>query len=109
MPSLPILPIAYRLLHSNPRIKILVLYNPFSGTRKSPAIVATIVRPLLQALGAWGLTFEVVETQAARHAVTIAKDVAASAAAAADVIVCVSGDGIIHEVVNGLYEGGGAA
>ena len=53
------------------------------------------------------MTFEVVETQAARHAVAIAKDAAAAAAAAADVIVCVSGDGIIHEVVNGLYEGGG--
>jgi len=81
--------------------------NPLSGTRKSPAIVATIVRPLLQALGAWGLTFEVVETRAARHAVQIARD--AAAAAAADIIVCVSGDGIVHEVANGLFslEGGG--
>ncbi len=31
----------------------------YAGTRKSPGIVQTIVQPLLNALGEWGLTFEV--------------------------------------------------
>jgi hypothetical protein len=36
--------------------------------------------------------FQIIETQAAKHAVSIART------SSADVIACVSGDGIVHEV-----------
>jgi hypothetical protein len=43
------------------------------GTRKSPEIVETIVEPVLRALQEWGVTFDVIRTEASKHAVSIAR------------------------------------
>lgn len=80
--------------------KILVLVNPFSGRRKAAANWV-IAKELLDKAY---IDMTIIETQRAGHAYDIVHlelkqdDY--------DGIVTVSGDGLIHEVVNGLYRRG---
>lgn len=81
-----------------PRLrKVLVLVNPFSGQRQA-ARSWEIARPILEKAH---IEMKVVMTERAGHAYDIVhQDLKPGDY---DGIVTVSGDGLIHEVVNGLY------
>jgi sphingosine kinase len=80
-----------------PKRKILVLINPFSG-RRMAAANWLIARPILEKAY---LDMTVIETQRANHAYEIVQNEIKQGDY--DGIVTVSGDGLIHEVVNGLF------
>ncbi|SJL00596.1 uncharacterized protein ARMOST_03909 [Armillaria ostoyae] len=75
------------------RVKVLV--NPHGGTRKGAAIFTKTVEPVLRA---GGCTLDVQYTTHSNHAYEIAKVLPLEY----DAIVTVSGDGLIHEVMNGF-------
>ena len=76
---------------------ILVIVNPFGGRRNAKKIFKRKARPLLMASG---FDFDVTYTKYPGHAVKIARTMDISRY---DTIACASGDGIPHEVINGLY------
>ncbi|KAK0239940.1 ATP-NAD kinase-like domain-containing protein [Armillaria nabsnona] len=75
------------------RVKVLV--NPHGGTRKGAAIFTKTVEPVLRA---GGCALDVQYTTHSNHAYEIAKVLPLEY----DAIVTVSGDGLIHEVMNGF-------
>ncbi|XP_073002189.1 sphingoid long-chain bases kinase 1-like isoform X1 [Typha latifolia] len=77
--------------------KILVILNPRSGHGRSSKVFHSKVEPIFKLAG---FKMEVVNTTSAGHAKTIASTVDYSTCP--DGIVCVGGDGIINEVLNGL-------
>lgn len=77
--------------------RLLVLVNPFSGTKKALRVWEGVTRPVLEAAGVEHVTVR--ETEHAGHAGEIAAELDLEAY---DAVVCVSGDGLLHEVVNGL-------
>lgn len=76
---------------------LLVIINPFGGKRTAKKIFKRKARPLLQACG---FEFDVQYTKYPGHAIEIAKHLNLDKY---DTIACASGDGIPHEVINGLY------
>ena len=80
-----------------PKRKILVLINPFSGRRQAAANWL-IARPILEKAH---VEMKVIETERANHAYEIVHNDLKQGDY--DGIVTVSGDGLIHEVVNGLF------
>ena len=77
--------------------KLLVLVNPFSGTRQA-AVSWGIAEPILEKAH---VTMKVVMTERAGHAYDIvSQDIKIGDY---DGIVTVSGDGLIHEIVNAIY------
>ena len=89
---------AVHAAHGDPaeRAPVLVLVNPFSGTRRGEAIWREACQPLCDAAG---LRTEVVVTTHAGHARAVAHalDLARYSA-----VATVGGDGILNEVLNGL-------
>lgn len=83
-----------------------MLLNPNSGHRKAGSLYRRVVAP---ALSGAGIRVVVRETQHVRHAQDIAAQLSAEQVAAIDGIVCVGGDGVFHEAMNGLLEARGAA
>ncbi|KAG8217916.1 ATP-NAD kinase-like domain-containing protein [Butyriboletus roseoflavus] len=79
----------------NPSKALKVLINPHGGPGKAPYIFAQKVEPILRAAGC---TLDVTLTTRAGHATEIAQNVELTF----DALVVVSGDGLVHEVVNGL-------
>lgn len=79
------------------RRKILVLVNPFSG-RRLAARNWEIAKPILEKAY---IEMNVIMTERAGHAYDIVNQELKPGDY--DGIVTVSGDGLIHEVVNGLY------
>lgn len=77
---------------------ILILINPNGGQGKASDIFDKDIKPVLQAAH---VTLEIIETKYSGHARDIAKDLDISKY---DLIVCCSGDGIPHEVINGFYQ-----
>ncbi len=77
--------------------KILVLVNPFSG-RRMAARNWEIARPILEKAY---IDMKVIMTERAGHAYDIVNQ--ELKIGDFDGVVTVSGDGLIHEVVNGLY------
>ncbi|CAH6722857.1 sphingoid long chain base kinase 4 [[Candida] jaroonii] len=77
---------------------ILILINPNGGQGKASRIFDEDIKPVLQAAH---VSLEVMETKYSGHARDIAKDLDISKY---DMIVCCSGDGIPHEVINGFYQ-----
>jgi sphingosine kinase len=73
-----------------------VLLNPFGGQKNAVRIFETSCRPILDAANC---TLDVQTTQHNGHAIEIAESIDISAYEA---IICCSGDGIPHEVFNGL-------
>ncbi|KAI8866575.1 hypothetical protein GQ42DRAFT_72075 [Ramicandelaber brevisporus] len=73
-----------------------VLVNPFSGTHKSLSSWREVVRPMLDIAG---VTYNVVETTHKGHAAEVAQTLDIEQTRA---IITVSGDGLLHEVMNGL-------
>ncbi|KAG0315013.1 Sphingosine kinase 1 [Dissophora globulifera] len=76
--------------------RILVLVNPNGGVGKAKSISDTVVKPMLQHSG---LIVNEQYTEYGRHAVDIAHKVDVSNI---DTLAVVSGDGVLHEVINGL-------
>ena len=81
---------------SVPRRRVLVLINPFGGRKRAPGIWRDDVEPMFQRST---VDCDVVLTQRAGHAIEIAAGVDLDKY---DGIVTVSGDGLLHEVINGL-------
>ncbi|KAI3448778.1 hypothetical protein Pfo_005443 [Paulownia fortunei] len=77
--------------------KMLVILNPRSGRGRSSKVFHGLVEPIFKLAG---FELEVVNTTSAGHA----RKLAASAdfSTCPDGIICVGGDGIINEVLNGL-------
>ncbi|KAH9290297.1 hypothetical protein KI387_034414 [Taxus chinensis] len=78
--------------------RLLVLLNPFGGNKCARQIFQEEVKPLLDVAG---VSFTLEETQFRNHAKDMAKAVDLSQY---DGILCISGDGVLVEVVNGLLE-----
>uniref|UniRef100_A0A0C9S6U6 TSA: Wollemia nobilis Ref_Wollemi_Transcript_10503_3435 transcribed RNA sequence n=1 Tax=Wollemia nobilis TaxID=56998 RepID=A0A0C9S6U6_9CONI len=76
---------------------MLVILNPRSGRGRSSKVFYGKVEPIFKLAG---IKLEVVETTSAGHARTLASTVDLSTCP--DGIICVGGDGIINEVLNGL-------
>ncbi|WVZ68577.1 hypothetical protein U9M48_017503 [Paspalum notatum var. saurae] len=78
--------------------RLFVFVNPFGGRKCARKIYDTEIRPLFEAAG---VTITVQETEYQGHA----REVASSMDLAKyDGIVCVSGDGVLVEVVNGILQ-----
>ncbi|KAF2312635.1 hypothetical protein GH714_037042 [Hevea brasiliensis] len=77
--------------------KMLVILNPRSGSGRSSKVFHGIVEPIFKLAG---FKLEVVKTSSAGHARKLASTVDISTCP--DGIICVGGDGIINEVLNGL-------
>ncbi|KAG0570231.1 hypothetical protein KC19_6G146200 [Ceratodon purpureus] len=78
--------------------RLLVIVNPFGGQGTGKKVFTTSVEPLLKAAG---ISYTMRETQFFRHAKELAKEIDPSQF---DGVVCVSGDGVLVEVLNGLLE-----
>ncbi|KAG9318886.1 ATP-NAD kinase-like domain-containing protein [Chiua virens] len=79
----------------NPSKVLKVLINPYGGPGKARQIFAQQVEPILRAAGC---TLDVTLTTRAGHAMEIVQNIDLTY----DALVVVSGDGLIHEVMNGL-------
>lgn len=77
--------------------KMLVILNPRSGRGRSSKVFHAVVEPIFKLAG---FKLEVVKTTSAGHARKLASSVDISTCP--DGIICVGGDGIINEVLNGL-------
>eukprot|EP00698_Gefionella_okellyi_P000257 TRINITY_DN10221_c0_g1_i1.p1 TRINITY_DN10221_c0_g1~~TRINITY_DN10221_c0_g1_i1.p1 ORF type:complete len:542 (+),score=103.56 TRINITY_DN10221_c0_g1_i1:86-1627(+) len=80
-----------------PARRLLVFINPFSGTKIAKKIFTTC-QPYLEAAGC---VLTVIETQRAGHAEQYASEFPLDSF---DGIVSCSGDGLVHEVLNGLMK-----
>ncbi|KAF9265425.1 hypothetical protein L218DRAFT_1019822 [Marasmius fiardii PR-910] len=85
---------AYEGVQRNRRLKVLV--NPHGGVGKAVPVFKKTVEPILRAANC---TLDVVYTTHQGHGVEIASKLPLDAF---DALLIVSGDGLIHEVLNGL-------
>ncbi|KAG0369098.1 Sphingosine kinase 1 [Mortierella sp. AD032] len=76
--------------------RILLLVNPNGGVGKAKRISDTVVKPMLQHSG---LVVDEQYTEYGKHAVEIANKLDLNKV---DSLVVVSGDGVLHEAINGL-------
>jgi sphingosine kinase len=74
----------------------LVLLNPFGGTKRADTIYRTVVEPMFSAAG---LEVRLVRTERPLHAKEIAQQFPVDSV---DAVVTISGDGLFHEILNGL-------
>ncbi|KAG0587837.1 hypothetical protein KC19_2G195200 [Ceratodon purpureus] len=89
----------HKILEESGRPKrLLVIVNPFGGDKAGRRVYTSSVEPLLQAAG---IAITMQETKYQRHGKDLAKSFDVSQF---DGIVCVSGDGVLVEVLNGLLE-----
>ncbi|ORX43556.1 hypothetical protein DM01DRAFT_1340709 [Hesseltinella vesiculosa] len=86
----------YHDLKPEKRLKVLI--NPFGGQGKAKSIFETNVRPVFNAAKC---AVDIQYTEHQGHALQIAKEIDVDAY---DAIVTVSGDGVIHEVINGFMQ-----
>ncbi|KAH9484246.1 Sphingoid long chain base kinase 4 [Psilocybe cubensis] len=77
--------------------KLMIFVNPFGGTGKGATIFATKIEPLLKTAGC---VLEVLYTTHRGQA----RDVSSKLSLDFDAVLTVSGDGLIHEVLNGFSE-----
>ncbi|VEU22536.1 DEKNAAC103690 [Brettanomyces naardenensis] len=82
---------------SKPGASILVLVNPHGGKGDAMKIFRSEVEPILEAAHC---EFTVMKTAYSGHASDIAEQMDIDKY---DLVLCASGDGIPHEVINGLY------
>lgn len=75
--------------------KTLIILNPTSGMGRASQLWPSINI----ALHASGIEFDLVRTQAPRHAIAIAEQAKRDGY---EMLIAVGGDGIVHEVVNGI-------
>ncbi|KAF3989782.1 hypothetical protein FT663_01930 [Candidozyma haemuli var. vulneris] len=77
---------------------VLIVLNSFGGKGKAREIYKSSILPVLQAAHV-NVTYQ--ETTHQGHAVEIGRDIDESKY---DVIACCSGDGVPHEIMNGMFE-----
>ncbi|KAF3325081.1 Sphingoid long-chain bases kinase 1 [Carex littledalei] len=77
--------------------KVLVVLNPNSGRGRSSQIFRSEVQPILKHAG---FEMEVIQTAEAGHALALSSTI--DLRTCPNGIICVGGDGIINEVLNGL-------
>ncbi|KAG1831704.1 ATP-NAD kinase-like domain-containing protein [Suillus variegatus] len=82
---------------ANPSKNLKVLVNPYGGKGKARASYVTKVEPIFLAAGC---TLDVTYTTHGGHAIEIAREMKLGY----DALVVVSGDGLIHEVLNGINQ-----
>ncbi|KAH9280875.1 Sphingoid long chain base kinase 5 [Echinococcus granulosus] len=82
---------------------LLLVVNKFSGQGKAEKIVSEFAGPLLTF---FGLNFEVMETEYRGHANAYVKNLSLNDLLKYGAVVYVGGDGLLHEIVNGLYSRG---
>ena len=82
--------------------RILALVNPHGGSKTAPQVYANVFEPMCRTLG---VTLELQLTTHAGHAINIAR--AAAESGEIGLIVCFSGDGMVHEVIKGVVEAAG--
>ncbi|KAG0271821.1 sphinganine kinase lcb4 [Linnemannia exigua] len=75
-----------------------VLINPFGGQGHAKRLWENTAEPVFKAAGC---TYDLTYTTHRYHAKEIAKDLNIRLY---DAVLCVSGDGVLHEVINGLME-----
>ncbi|KAF9101767.1 Sphingosine kinase 1 [Mortierella sp. AM989] len=78
------------------RRRVLLLVNPSGGVGRAKTISDTVVKPMLEHSG---LIFHEKYTEYGKHAVDIAHKIDLKEL---DMLIVVSGDGVLHEIVNGL-------
>lgn len=76
--------------------RMLVVVNPFGGAGHAQKLWQTTVLPIFEAANA---SFDVIFTTHRGHAIEIGEGIDLTKF---QVLVCVSGDGIVHEVLNGI-------
>ncbi|KAG1891068.1 ATP-NAD kinase-like domain-containing protein [Suillus subluteus] len=82
---------------ANPAKNLKVLVNPHGGPGKGRALYVSKVEPILLAAGC---ILDVTYTTHSGHAIEIAREMKLGY----DALVTVSGDGLIHEVLNGINQ-----
>lgn len=82
---------------ANPFKNLKVLVNPHGGKGKGRALYVSKVEPIFLAAGC---TLDVTYTTHSGHAIEIAREMKLGY----DALVTVSGDGLIHEVLNGINQ-----
>ncbi|XP_076893366.1 sphingoid long-chain bases kinase 1-like [Bidens hawaiensis] len=88
---------SYSHIKSKSPPRMLVILNPRSGRGRSSKVFHNLVEPIFKLAG---FKLEVVKTNSAGHAKNLAYNVDFSTCP--DGIICVGGDGIVNEVLNGL-------
>ncbi|KAK9068756.1 hypothetical protein SSX86_012871 [Deinandra increscens subsp. villosa] len=88
---------SYSHIKSKRPPRMLVILNPRSGRGRSSKVFHNLVEPIFKLAG---FKLEVVKTTSAGHARDLAFNVDFSTCP--DGIICVGGDGIVNEVLNGL-------
>lgn len=81
--------------------KLLVIVNPFGGAGAAQAVWERVYKRAFQPAG---IKCEVVETQRQLHAHNLIAELTASQLLGLDGVVAVGGDGLFHEVVNGVMD-----
>ncbi|KAI8591355.1 ATP-NAD kinase-like domain-containing protein [Geranomyces variabilis] len=75
---------------------VLVLLNPFSGTKRGKQYYRTVVKPMFDIAG---ITVHLQETTHINHAAEITRSINLNLYSA---VVTIGGDGVFHEAINGL-------
>ncbi|KAI8872374.1 hypothetical protein GQ42DRAFT_161368 [Ramicandelaber brevisporus] len=78
------------------RRRVAVFVNPNSGTKKASKNWGRYVQPMLQLAG---VDYDLMETQRVNHATDAARDFDLDKI---DAAITISGDGLLHELMNGL-------
>ncbi|KAI8384247.1 ATP-NAD kinase-like domain-containing protein [Radiomyces spectabilis] len=89
--------------------RVYVFLNPVSGSRKGPQVWNDLVRPMLVAAGFQESRFQVVPTSGNNRTRSLAEKVGAQILAqdhqeVPHMVICIGGDGTVHDVVNGLSD-----
>ncbi|ORY51475.1 hypothetical protein BCR33DRAFT_712521 [Rhizoclosmatium globosum] len=79
-----------------PRKPVYFFVNPFGGVKEAVKIFDSLINPMLETAG---IPFERLDTQFKGHAEEVVQKVDYTKYSA---LVAVSGDGVLHEVVNGI-------
>ncbi|KAL4433742.1 hypothetical protein ABPG75_000183 [Micractinium tetrahymenae] len=81
--------------------RLLVFVNPFGGSRRAAQIWQNVVKPVFDKAG---IKSSAVETQHGGHARSLLTNMPGDELAGYDGVVAIGGDGLFHEIINGLLE-----
>ncbi|XP_070298749.1 sphingosine kinase 2-like [Salvelinus sp. IW2-2015] len=78
--------------------RLLLLVNPFSGRGQAMQWCQTHILPMIREAN---ISYNLIQTERQNHARELIKEISLPQG---DGIIIVSGDGLLHEVINGLME-----